>query len=273
MKKEFACLKRPWKSTNNASNVLIIFPNGTLSSGLRLHKRSGILFMTDYLGCRGGTTSQPPDLAAGRRVRFCRPRSSVRRHDGAGGAHRLSQRTRDTAWFSPTLSEGISAPEPKGSCRRRGDHPTSQGRAQVGQTVSFVRQAEKRERSPAEKDNRADTGVDPRSQWGGGDRGAEHRPSAEVSLPEALADEAGGRNVDPADYAVDEHGSSSQGEDRARWHHAGACNRTQQSRQEGGVWAEVFDQPDRRGYVFGKLVARLPQFTLLLPEFLPQATG
>jgi hypothetical protein len=49
MKKEFACLKRPWKSTNNASNVLIIFPNGTLSSGLRLHKRSGILFMTDYL--------------------------------------------------------------------------------------------------------------------------------------------------------------------------------------------------------------------------------
>ena len=49
MKKEFACPKRPWKSTNNASNVLIIFPNGTLSSGLRLHKRSGILFMTDYL--------------------------------------------------------------------------------------------------------------------------------------------------------------------------------------------------------------------------------
>jgi hypothetical protein len=48
MKKEFACLKRPWKSTNNASNVLITFPNGTLSSGLRLHKRSGILFMTDY---------------------------------------------------------------------------------------------------------------------------------------------------------------------------------------------------------------------------------
>ena len=41
--------KRPCKSTNNASNVLIIFPNGTLSSGLRLHKRSGILFMTDYL--------------------------------------------------------------------------------------------------------------------------------------------------------------------------------------------------------------------------------
>jgi hypothetical protein len=27
----------------------MIFPNGTLSSGLRLHKRSGILFMTDYL--------------------------------------------------------------------------------------------------------------------------------------------------------------------------------------------------------------------------------
>jgi hypothetical protein len=49
MKKEFACLKRPWKSTNNASSVLILFPNGTLSSGLRLHKRSGILFMTDYL--------------------------------------------------------------------------------------------------------------------------------------------------------------------------------------------------------------------------------
>jgi hypothetical protein len=49
MKKELACLKRPWKSTNNASNVPLIFPNGTLSSGLRLHKRSGILFITDYL--------------------------------------------------------------------------------------------------------------------------------------------------------------------------------------------------------------------------------
>src|ERR671914_1133889 len=224
-------------------------------------------------GCGGGTTGQPPDRAAGRKVRFCGPRSRVRRHDGAGAAHRLSQRTRDTAWFSPTLPEGVSATEPKGSCRRRGNHPTSQGSAQVGQTVSFVRQAKKRERSPAEKDNRADTGVDPRSQWGGGDREAEPRPSAEVSLPGAFADEAGGRDVDPADCAVDEHGSSSQGEDRARWHHAGACNRTQQSRQEGGVWAEVFDQPDRRGYVFGKLVARLPQFTLLLPEFLPQATG
>jgi hypothetical protein len=49
MKKEFACPERPWKSTNNASNVPIISPNGTLSSGLGLHKRSGILFMTDYL--------------------------------------------------------------------------------------------------------------------------------------------------------------------------------------------------------------------------------
>src|SRR5256714_15244441 len=49
MKKEFACPERPWKSTNNASNVPIISPDGTLSSGLRLHKRSGILFMTDYL--------------------------------------------------------------------------------------------------------------------------------------------------------------------------------------------------------------------------------
>jgi hypothetical protein len=42
MKKELACLRRPWKSTNNASSVLILLPNGTLSSGLRLHKRSGI---------------------------------------------------------------------------------------------------------------------------------------------------------------------------------------------------------------------------------------
>jgi len=197
-------------------------------------------------GCRGGTTGQRPDLAAGRKVRFCRPRSSVRRHDGAGVANRLSKRTRDTAWFSPTLLEGISATGPKGGCRRRGNHPTSQDSAQVGQTVSFVRQAEKRERSPAEKDNRADTGLDPRSQWGGGDREAEHRPSAEVSLPEALADEAGGPDVDPADYAVDEHGSSSQGEDLACRHHAGACNRTQQSRQEGRVWTEVFGQSDRR---------------------------
>ena len=49
MRKEFACPERPWKSTNNASNVPLISPNGTLSSGLRLHKRSGILFMTDYL--------------------------------------------------------------------------------------------------------------------------------------------------------------------------------------------------------------------------------
>jgi hypothetical protein len=62
MKKEFACPERPWKSTNNASNVPIISPNGTLSSGLGLHKRSGILFMTDYLTACGAEVASGPEV-------------------------------------------------------------------------------------------------------------------------------------------------------------------------------------------------------------------
>ena len=119
--------------------------------------------------------------------------------------------TKNPLFFNGSSQKGVAAVE--------GTILTSQGSAQVGQTVSFVRQAKKRERPPAEKANRADTGIDPRSQWDGGDREAEPRPSAEVSLPEAFADEAGGRNGDPADYAVDEHGSGSQGEDLACRHH------------------------------------------------------